>query len=459
MKIRNLVVIGLLTLVFGLSSCREDFDFDIASSELMFSKDTLNLDTVFNHTSSQTYQLTIHNKQNKDIRIPKIYLSQGASSLFKINVDGMSGFEFEDVAIRKKDSIFIFVEITAGELAMNMDYEDEINFETDFGYQRIKLLSHLERAKFYNTEMNDHYTLTETSWDSDYSRVIFGNVSATDLTIGPKTKVYLHNDANLNINGTININGSLGNEVIFRTDRMDERSDSLPNNWGKIKIKSPNSSVLNSINYAVIRGGNVGLEVESSKLEIKNTKIVNNEFVGLYGINAQIKGENLVVNNSNVASVAIEGGSVEFIHSTFANYHNIGQGAGGNYSLFLSNQGENGVSIPLTQANFYNCILYGRAWNAVYFEQGSGAFNHHFKNNVIRLDMPNLVSGIDGSNITDQDPMFVDPGFGKNDVRLLSDTEVAGTGSTVYSALVPLDILGQSRVAQPTPGAYQALVE
>src|SRR5690606_18507682 len=100
MKTRNLIVLSIIALIIGISSCRDDFDFDLASDNLSFSSDTLNLDTIFNHTNSQTYKLTIHNNQDEDVQIPRIFLSRGESSLFKINVDGQPGFEFENVAIR-----------------------------------------------------------------------------------------------------------------------------------------------------------------------------------------------------------------------------------------------------------------------------------------------------------------------------------------------------------------------
>ena len=111
MKIRNLIVPGLMALIVGISSCRDDFDFDLATENLSFSNDTVHLDTVFNHTNSQTFKLTVHNHQNDDVLIPRIFLSRGEASLFKLNVDGMPGYDFENVPIRKKDSIFIFVEI------------------------------------------------------------------------------------------------------------------------------------------------------------------------------------------------------------------------------------------------------------------------------------------------------------------------------------------------------------
>jgi len=463
MKIRNLIVFGLIGLLFGISSCRDDFDYDIASKSLSFSSDTLNLDTIFNHTNSQTYKLIIHNHENKDIQIPRIYLSRGESSFFKLNVDGMPGSDFENVAIRKKDSIFVFVEIAAGEAPVNPNYEDEINFETTGGTQQVKLLSYIEKAEFYIPQQGqtDH-DLTETLWDNSKSRVIFGNLHVTNgLYIQGGTKVYFHNGAGLTIdNGNFTVDGILGNEVIFRTDRMDERSDSLPDQWGKIKIKT-NSGIENSIDYAIIKSANIGLEVENSKLNLKNTKILNSQEIGLYTRNSIVRGENVVVSHSNLASLAVEGGDVEFIHSTFANYFNIGQGGGGNYSLYLGNTDNDGNNIPLVQANFYNCIFYGRSSNAIIFDNTeNSAFNHDFKNNVIRLDFPNEIGGIDNTNLIDTDPMFANPGFGKNDFRLLIDSPALGTAATFYANMVPLDLLGHSRTgSSPTPGAYQDAVD
>lgn len=458
MKIRNLIVLSLIGLFIGLISCRDDFDFDPVNEELTFSNDTLRLDTVFNYSSSQTYKFAVYNGENKDVLIPKIRLSRGESSLYKLNVDGMPGYEFTDVAVRKKDSIFIFVEISAGEAPTNPDYEDEIIFETANGSQEVKLMAYILKAKFYNSEQNSDYPLNE-SWDNEYARVVYGNLQFDALTVGPGTRIYFHNEAGLTVNEKLTVNGSLNNKVVFRTDRMDERSDSLPNMWGKIHLKNNMDS---KIDYAVIKGGNIGLEVENSTLEISNTRILNNEKIGLYGKNSTLRGENMVISNSDLAALAVEGGDAEFIHSSFSNYFNIGLGSGNAYSLYLGNTNDNGTLIPLTQANFYNCVFYGRASNAVILDRTDGAaFNYDFKHNIIRLDFPDEISGIDNSNVLDKNPAFINPGFGKNDLRISSESEIPALniGSSLYAELVPLDILNQSRIGvSPLPGAFQQTV-
>lgn len=459
MKTRNLIVLSVLALIIGVSSCRDDLEFDLASNELGFSTDTVDLDTIFNHTNSQTYKFTVHNHQDKDIQIPHIYLARGAESFFKLNVDGVPGHDFENVAIRKNDSIFVFVEIAAEDAPINPNYEDEIIFETSGNTQQVKLLSYIERAQFYITpEGQDYLDIGNETWDNSSSRVIFGNLRVNNsLTISAGTKVYFHNESGLTVNqGAIfDVGGNLGNEVIFRTDRMDDRSDSIPKLWDKILLRNPAAS--SKINYAVIKGGTVGLQVEgSTDLKITNTKILNNDKIGLYAKNANIIAWNLVINNSDNTSLGLEGGSYDFRNCSLGNYHYIGQGTGGNYSLVLSNDGA-----PLTQANFYNCVLYGRASNSIVFDNVSGIFNYDFAYNVLRLDFPGeFPAGTFNNTNLIEDPLFVNPGFGTNDLRLLMDSPAIGHGNGyINPGENDKDILNQQRSSSNfNPGAYEGVV-
>ncbi|WP_435523987.1 hypothetical protein [Chryseobacterium indoltheticum] len=53
----------------------------------------------------------VFNNEDKDVMIPRINLEKGAASLYKINVDGKTGHDFQNVPLRKNDSLYIFVEI------------------------------------------------------------------------------------------------------------------------------------------------------------------------------------------------------------------------------------------------------------------------------------------------------------------------------------------------------------
>ena len=79
---------------------------------LEFSADTIIFDTVFTTVGSTTEILKFYNRENQAIEVSSIYLAGGSASQFRINVDGISGTEFENIEIPAEDSLFIFVEVT-----------------------------------------------------------------------------------------------------------------------------------------------------------------------------------------------------------------------------------------------------------------------------------------------------------------------------------------------------------
>ena len=97
----------LLSLIILLtwSSCRKDFSFTSSIGNLEFSKDTVYLDTVFTNIGSSTYNLKVYNRSNEDIVIPTLRLARGQNSMYRLNVDGLTGSgvttgkEFENVEL------------------------------------------------------------------------------------------------------------------------------------------------------------------------------------------------------------------------------------------------------------------------------------------------------------------------------------------------------------------------
>ena len=86
--------------------------------------------------------------------------------------------------------------------------------------------------------------------------------------------------------------------------------------------------------------------------------ILNNEFVGLYGHgNSNVINGNLVINNSNTASLGVEGGSYELVHVSFANTNTDGALV---QLRLLSKR------CSAYQSHF-QLYLYGRAMNVIHF--------------------------------------------------------------------------------------------
>ena len=150
---RILYTLLLFCCIIFWSSCRNDFEFEPSTGQLEFSKDTVYLDTVFTNIGSSTYNLKVYNRSDQDIRIPNVQLSQGESSSYRLNVDGVAGKVFRDVEILANDSIFVFVETTAdiqelSQNALEFLYEDAILFDGGENTQRVELVTLIKDAVF-----------------------------------------------------------------------------------------------------------------------------------------------------------------------------------------------------------------------------------------------------------------------------------------------------------------------
>lgn len=439
-----------------LPACREDFDFEQMSTSLRFSADTISVDTVYNFSKSETYVLKLYNPDDKDVVIPTIKLAKGNDSYFKINVDGKAGSEFIDIPIRKNDSLFVFVEIEAKTAPKNPFYEDEIIFNTTQNQQQVKLVSWIEKAQIHTANTS----ISSATWNNNEAHVIDGNLSITNqLTINQGTKVYFKTNGSLTIdpNASLIVNGNLGNEVKFRSARHDAKYDSIPNQWKKIELK-PNSHA--TIDYAKIIGAEIGLHVNQATLNLSNSYILNHQSYGILANNAKIKAHNILVNNTNLAALAIEnGGEYEFYQSTFANYFNLIGSAGPAYALYLSNY-SNDLTSPLTKAIFGNCIFYNqRTPNAILFDKKEGIeFNYHFDTNLFKNNNTTELNVLTTTGFTQAivgNPLFKNPEYTANKLSVTENSPALNAGNLVIAQQYPTDYYGNSRTINPTLGAIQ----
>ena len=259
---RKLIFLFFVGLAITVSSCRQDFVFEPSTGDLVFSEDTIYLDTVFANIGSSTYTLKVYNKSSKDIKIPTIQLGKGLTSKYRMTVDRMTGENnriFHDVELLAKDSMYIFIETTAGIGDANPSdflYTDQIEFDSGANLQKVELVTLIQDAYFIFpnkqngiTEsipigFNEDETVLETNgrnlshnhpdngdeylFNTDKPYVVYGYASVPNgeiLTIPAGARVHFHADSGLVVQqgGTLHIDGStsttaaLENEVIFMT--------------------------------------------------------------------------------------------------------------------------------------------------------------------------------------------------------------------------------------------------
>ena len=493
---RTFIFLLFIGFAISMSSCREDFEFEPSTGDLTFSKDTVYCDTVFTNISSSTYSLKVYNKSNKDIKIPTIRLAK-EDSKYRITVDGMTGenqnnHTFRDVELLAKDSMYIFIEVTADVASSNPTdflYTDQILFDEGTNQQKVELVTLIQDAYFlypkrfsdgttetltiegieepiygFFLDENDPVNGNEFIWKNDKPYVIYGYAAVPNnkiLEIEPGARIHFHADSGLIVgNGaTLKAKGTLEDKIIFEGDRLEPGFSNVAGQWETIWLTA--GSTNNEIEHVIIKNSVVGLNIDSNDgnfMPIKNTEIYNSSLIGLYAKTAKIQGENVVINNAGIASLACTlGGSYEFKHCTFNNNWVSSRQMAVLLNNFYTDENGNEVPFDLNQADFKNCIIYGSNTNELLLDPDSGAaFNTSFSKCVIKFGTTSnqLYSFIyDENNIKrSENPDFLD--VSKNKLIIGDDSSAKGFGDNIG---VTNDILGNPRTTIDA-GAYNSVI-
>ena len=490
---RLLFLIGILVTV---CSCRSDFETVSSKGDLVFSQDTIFLDTVFSTIGSSTFQLKVYNKSNQDISIPSIQLGKGVSSKYRMTVDGMSGNQgkqFQDVTLLAKDSLYIFIETTASAADANPTdflYTDQIQFGSGANLQKVELVTLVKDAVLLfpqrlsnggketiplgNKTVEGFYLDdTELQFTNQKAYVIYGYAgvpSGKTAIFDAGAKVYFHansglmvgNTASLQINGRSSSTSQMENEVIFQGDRLQSDYANVPGQWETVWIDQ--GATNNTINHLTIKNASIGLMIQNNNgtsTNIKNTQIYNSAHFGIVAQNGKINAENVVVNSAGEAALSCTyGGNYTFTHCTFNNNWN----SSNQMAVSLSNFKLGAVpeTNALSKASFNNCIIYGAYTNELELSKKTGAaFEYQFNNCLIKMDSKSVATNPlykftnDATHynaiILNQDPKF--QSVVKNKLNIDGSSSAVAKGNATY--LIPLDIKGNTRALPPDLGAYQ----
>lgn len=512
------LIIALSTL---LTSCRKDFDLKPSTGQLVFSKSTVYLDTVFTNTSSSTYMLKVYNNSNDDIVIPNVSLGKGFNSKYRIMVDGTSGEDgpdsdnlgdgkvFRNVELLAKDSLHVFIEVTADVADANPAdflYTDKILFDSGTNEQKVDLVTLIQDAVFLYPEKNEVFYFhdgdletkgygfdlnendpihgNEFHFTNQKPYVIYGYAGVPankTLIIDAGARVHFHDGAgifvkefgSIQVNGSTSVTDALENEVIFEGDRLEPSYSETAGQWGAIILD--NGSTNNSFNHLTIKNSTAGLFVlgqDATTVQIINTQIYNASIAGILTRNAKVYGENIVISNCGQSSLACTlGGSYEFNHCTFTNFWN--QSNRQTPAVLLDNTYDDGQTVfvsDLNQAKFRNCIIFGSGNMEIGLSKAntSNLFNYDIQYSLIRFNDVNgqfnnnpLYDGIKlaaNQNIISNNSANNDPKFkntAKNNLRILNTSSCIGKGTTAVT--ITHDADGTPRTSPPDLGAYEHL--
>jgi hypothetical protein len=414
MKLRQFLPLLLIVFLLLFSSCRKDELLLDSSAKLEFSTDSVLFDTVFHYAGSTTKVFRIYNKHDQPISISKAYLAGGTGSAFKLNIDGVSTTAsapvINDIEILGGDSLYVFVQVYVNPTgSMPVLIKDSIIFETNGNIQDIKLTAigqdvYLHKplaGKFYSLLSSWSFASPDTILPVDKPHLVFGYLvvdSAHRVIIPAGAKFYMHNRAVLWVyrDGTLEVQGTKGNEVTFQGDRLEPEYRDLAGQWSKIWFSQLSKN--NIVNYAIIKNGGIGVQCDTvapggiPTLRISNTIIKNMSAAALYGQGAHIRAVNCLFFNCGQYLAALTiGGNYSFLHCTFADYW-AGDEARTTPLLVMNNYYVSSASVliprPLDSCYFGNCILHGDLGEEIGIDSttsyGPGLFNYKFDHCILR---------------------------------------------------------------------------
>lgn len=471
----NIIIVGLVILLF---SCAEDDSFTQSPSALLsVVRDTITLDTAFSNVPTPMRTFWVYNHSGKNLRCKSVVLSGGNQTGFRVNVDGAylsdkQGYQVSGIEIRNNDSARVAVELTS---AYNREkeaqlVEDKLVFVLESG---VRLPIVLRGYSWDAQLMRGLRIQRDTTLSGDKPLVFYAPIiveQGAQLTLAAGTTLYFHDNAGIDVLGSLLSQGRQGREVILRGDRLDHMFNYLPydrtaGRWQGIHFRA--SSYGNELTYTDIHSAYNGIVCDSSnvsslKLNLSNCTVHNCQGYGIKSTDTWIQLNNCQLSNTLHDCLYVLGGRLEANQCTLAQFYPFSTQRGA--AFHLSNS-VNGVSHPLLLSKVQNSLITGYADDVFKGQRvDSVAFNYEFVDDVMRTpqltteDSVHFVRVIfentkDTANYGQKHFMNIDANLLKYDFRLAKQSTAISKANV--STALPTDRNGNSRDNHPDIGAFE----
>lgn len=459
------VLVFILIVACIAAACRKD-SFITGNADLSTSADTLHFDTVFTTVGSVTHYFRIYNDNNQKLKLKNVSLAGGASSVFKINVDGTPGPAVSDIEIEANDSVYVFVSVKVNPTAEGLPFviRDSIHIQYNNQERWVQLEAWGQNAHFLRSRL----IAGNETWTNDKPYVILEGLQVdtnATLTIQKGCRIYLHANAPFIVDGTLVVTGEKydSTKVIFRGDRLDVPYRDYPGAWPGIYFRGKSKN--NYLQYAVIKNAYQGIvaigpAVNANPKIILSESIIDNCYdAGIQAVQSDIRAQNCLISNCGKNMVLAMGGNYDFNHCTSVAYSNT----------FIQHKEpvllvtdfireSNTVLTADLTATFSNCIFW--ADNSIVEDevvsnkQGTGSFQLSFDHCLWKLKN-NPAQAITNNIIANQAPVFdsIDTQKRWYNFRLKEESPAIDKGKATPLAI---DLDGNPRpVGLPDIGCYE----
>jgi hypothetical protein len=393
-------------------SCKKDTFITSPNAVVFVGADSIKFDTVFTSTGSVTQFFKIFNLNNQKISFSKVKLMGGNASPFKININGNPSSEVDNIEVDANDSIYVFVSVTINPTANNLSFivSDSILISYNGNNQYVQLQAFGQNAHFLQNQVISG----NVNWADTLPYVILGSLridTTATLTIPAGCRVYAHSNAPILVDGTLIVNGTSSDSVLFTGDRLDPDYVNLPGSWPGVNFRSTSKD--NVLTHAVLQNAYQAIVADSPSIDanpklILHRCIINNASnAGILCTNSSVDVDNSLISNCANDIELNFGGTYNFTNCTAAGYGNQFV-SHQNPVLQATNYLQTANTTNSLNAVFQNCIFWGGDGvnNEVFVgKQGVTPFN-------VTLDHSLYKGTIDPSTtdttavIENQDPLF-----------------------------------------------------
>ncbi len=464
---KNFLLILIVILSLGyLFSCDDEKYLSSTDVKLRFSVDTVMFDTVFTTIGSTTQHLKVYNPYDQKVLISSIKLAKSKSSSFRLNINGVSSDEVQNLELAPFDSLYIFVEVTVDPSGQNLPLvvKDSIEFVTNSNRQDVDLVAWGQDFKLVKGKI-----VKNAIWTSEKPYLVYNDAyvdSNSTLTIQSGTKIYFHKEAGLHVEGKVLAKGTTENPIFFHGDRLESVYANVPDQWDGITLypKSKGSEFSN----VEIKNANIGLlignigEKGSASVKLTNVKIQNMTYAGIFAMKSDIQAANCLITNCGFYAVALlVSGNYEFDHSTIANYWGgFSSKTRTTPAVYISNilnvsGDKTNYTGDIEKADFGNCIITGNVIDGnelILRKNAEKLFNYKFDRCILQVaDTFKTTSTEHFVNILKRvNPKFVDP-YKKFNFELDTLSEAKDAANRTISKLYPTDLKGRDRFQDDGP--------
>lgn len=362
-------IFAFFCLLFVACDDYDDFTTD-TGSRLSFSVGTVEFDTVITAEGSSTRTLMVRNYNASGLRIKSVSLQQGASSPFRVNVDGqfLAGGVGADFEVRTQDSIFVRLECTLPDTDKDdlTDYSDRLVFRLESGVEQSVDLKAVGMDVYRWTDV----TLTEdNTLEAKRPILVAGPLTVSEgvtFTVKAGTRLFFRDNGSLVVRGTLLVEGEQGNPVVMRGDRTDRLLwympyDNMPDRWNGVVLE--NGSKNHKLEWLDLHSSRWGIRAENTTLEMISCKLHNmagtdeeNSF-GMFLKNCDFTADNVCISNAMGHGLYLLGGTASLTHCTMAQYLLLGGGTKGK-ALFLANK-DGDAECEIKDFTFERCLVMG----------------------------------------------------------------------------------------------------